>query len=662
MNSLRQRITGGRVWSILARPAATAVLVVAAVILMAPVLSFVEVRALDELLLRMPPQPIDPRIEVIDIGEDSTAYEYLRAPQDTGDGRLEIPRLAYAKAARLLSRWGAKVIVFDLMFKRRSPHEDAEVAEAFREAGNVVVAAATKTKPGAVGFEPPVKPLDEAVWAAGSPAAHQPNETVRSIPLVVRDRDSGQEYLALSLLAFQCFMGAKPSDMQLSEGRWLLTAERKVPLLSGERIYLLPSGEGSGGRKRQGSAIAGVEIVRGSNVEEVPGLKTWNTLLINWAGRRGMIEPHLLSEVLAISDDAQGRELFGGKAVIIGRMDWDTHWTAVGAMPGPQVQANALYTLISGKFIRPMAPWSYLALLAAFAVATAVGVHRFRGWRSIGVALVLTVVAVVLARQLLVQRGTWMYLMYCELGVLVSWGVTTASESDKVTALLARFVPSFLGAPQAPRLGEVRTMDASILFSDIRGYTSTAEQLSAHDTLTMLNIYHSAVEDIITNHGGTIVKTPGDAILAVFWQERRGVNHATCALEAGRGILADLSTSAQAWEAAGVGLDIGVGINAGSVAIGLVGKTHLEPTVIGDPVNVAQRLEELTKTLGYPLIFSESVRVHLPEEVEVVDLDEVTLRGRKTPIKIYGVAGPEGFSQLSEQGVDHADRERTNES
>ena len=141
----------------------------------------------------------------------------------------------------------------------------------------------------------------------------------------------------------------------------------------------------------------------------------------------------------------------------------------------------------------------------------------------------------------------------------------------------------------------------------------------------------------------------------------RGVNHAACALQAGQEILADLPAFARAWEAAGVELEIGIGINAGPVAIGLVGKHHLEPTVIGDPVNVAQRLDDLTKTLGYPLIFSESVHVRLHEDVEAVSLDEVTLRGRQMPIRVYGVVGPEDFSQLPEQGVDHADRERTNE-
>jgi adenylate cyclase len=91
--------------------------------------------------------------------------------------------------------------------------------------------------------------------------------------------------------------------------------------------------------------------------------------------------------------------------------------------------------------------------------------------------------------------------------------------------------------------------------------------------------------------------------------------------------------------------------------MGLVGKRHLEPTVIGDAVNVAQRLESLTKTLDYQLIFSESVRARLDEDPEAVCLEEMTVAGRKMPITVYGVAGPGCVSQPSESDVDHARKE-----
>ena len=640
MGSSRREMIGGGLWRVLAGRAATVVSVLLVLTLVAPWLSFIEVRALDILYALRPPREPDPRIEIVDSGGDPSVYDHLRDSREPPGEGCKTPRLAYAEAVRRLSRWGAKVIVFDLMFGRRCEYEDEQLADAFREAGNVVVAASTKTKPGAVGLEDPVGPIREAVWGVGSPVAYQPNATVRSMPLVVRDRDTGQEYLALSLMAFQCFNGEEPGDARFEEGRWLLTAGQRVPVMSGERIDLFGLGRVSDASEPD-TGVA-IEVVQGSNVERIRGLKTWSTLLVNWAGRQGTIRPRHLDELLAMDDDEEGRRLFEGKAVIIGQAgqaDWDAHWTAVGAMPGPEVQANALHTLLSGDFIRPVSPRGMLGVLVAFILATSFAVRRLRGVRAIGAVLLLMGLSVVLARHLLAERGIWMYLFSCELGIGLTWGVTVVAESGKVTNLLARFVPSFIGKPGTTGLGEVRTMDASILFSDIRGYAGIAERLSAVDTLNMLNAYQSTVEDIISRYGGTIVKTPGDAVLAVFWKDVKGMNHATCALRCAEEILRDLPTMAREWEAMGVNLDVGVGLDAGEVAMGLVGKHHLEPTVIGDPVNVAQRLETLTKTMKCPLIFSESVRERLSEEIQAECLDEVTVKGRTKPLRVYGVGG-----------------------
>lgn len=653
-----------RLWRSVARTGAISLVVVAALIVLAPWMSFIEVRSLDGLYRLSPPRHPNPSIAVVDVGDDPSAYEDQREPDDAPPELCEIPRRAYAEAVRRLSRWGARVIVFDLMFRKRYGAEDDDLAAAFREAGNVVVAASTKTKPGAVGLQEPVEPLNEAVWGVGAPVAYQPNETIRSVPLVLADYDSGRQYLALPLLAFQCFVGAQPADMKLSEGRLLVTGGRELPLLPGETIHLLPFGAG-GSAGGDGSAVAAVDVVRGSNVEELPALKTWNTLLINWVGPPGTIQPGLMSDLLALDDDAEGRRLYSGKAVIIGRgvseTQWDEHWTAVGSMRGPEVQANALDTLISGAFIRPMAPWAFLALLATFAAVTTLMVQRLKGTRSVLGVLALMLLALALGRELLVRRGIWMYLFVGESSILLAWGITIAAQSDKVTSLLSRFVPAFLGEPEHHGLGEVRTLDASILWTDIRRYTGISEQFAAEDILRLLNSYHSAAEDIITEYGGTIVKTPGDAILAAFWRDVGGVNHATCAMRAGQEIIANLPALAQDWAAAGIRFETGVGINAGPVAMGLVGKQHLEPTIIGDAVNVAQRLEALTKDIGYPLIFSESVHERLQDDIDAVCLDEVTVKGRQVPIRVYGVVGSEGSGKVPEQDSGHATPEGANE-
>ncbi len=643
----------GRLWRILASPGTIAVVVVMLVVVLAPSLSFIEFRAYDVLFQSLPRRTLDPRVVVVDLGEDPSVYDGDRVCPPPPEG-CEIPRRVYAKAARKLSAWGAKAVVFDLMFARPCPFEDAELAKAFKEAGNVIVAATAKVKPGAVSLEPPIAPLGPAVWAAGSPVAHQPNETVRSMPLIMCDQTSGQEYSALSLLAFQRFKGSEPSEVKLSEGRSLVTAGSTVPLATGEQIHLLAQA-GKAPEESGAGVAAGVTVVRGGNARRVRQQETWDAMLINWSGPKGTIKPLLLTDVSAMNDQ-DGQATFGGKAVIIGRRSWDEHWTAVGSMPGPEIQANALSTLISGDFIRPLNPWGFLALLAALGATTSLVVRRVRALHAALIVALLITLVFGIARELLRRQSIWLYVFQADIGILLAWGVTMTAQSGKVAGLLQRFLPGF-----AAGIGGMRTQDATIVYSDIRSYTTISEQVGPEGMLRLLTPYRLAIEGIIKRHGGDIGITPGDAILAVFWRDFRKINHATCAVRAAREMLAAIPSLAEVWEAAGASLEVGVGVNSGPVAIGHVGEQRLEATVIGDAVNVAQRLETLTKDLGYPLIFSESVALRLMEDVGAIDLGEVTVKGRQEPIRVHGVIGPESAGLMPEGGADRAGKEDSNE-
>lgn len=634
----------GWLLKILASPPAIASAVVVTLILVSDPLSFIEVRAFDLLFRLLPPSGLDPHVAVIDIGDDPSTYEQFRRCH--GPNECEIPRAAYAEATRRLSRWGAKVIVLDLMFSRHCSDEDPELLKAFDEAGNVVVAATTKVRPDAVSLKRPViDPNADHVWGVGSPVAHRPNETIRSVPLLVRDYDTGDEYHALSLVAYQCYISADPTDMQVSEGRWLVTGGSRIPLITGERIHLLPSGGGQSAHAAD-SAIAGVEVVKGQ-AQDVSGLRTWNAVVINWSGPKGTIDPYLLDDILSWSEE-QGRDAFDGKAVVIGRRSWDEHWTAVGPMPGPEVQANALHTMVSGRFIRPLPAWVLLPLLFILATTVSFAVRRIGVLPATALIALLVAGALVLSVLLLARWGDWAYFFLLALGVLLAWGITLPAQSNKVAAVLQRFVPDFMGGTGERELAEVRTRDASVLFSDIRNYTPISEQLGAETVLRLLGPYRAALERIVREHGGAIVITPGDAVLAVFWQDHRGANHPTAATKAGIDILTKLPELAEPWQQQGVRLQVGVGVNAGPVAMGFVGERNLEATVIGDAVNVSQRLESLTKELGYPLILSESVHSRLKEDVGAIYLDEVTVKGRKLPIKVYGVVGPENAGETAE--------------
>ncbi|MBM3474177.1 MAG: CHASE2 domain-containing protein, partial [Armatimonadetes bacterium] len=325
----------------LGSPPTIAFIVLVLLAALVPAFSFMEVRVYDGLFRMTRPTGLDPRIAVIDIGGEAAAYDRerpdLRVCPQPPDG-CEIPRSAYAELVRDLHRWGAKVVTFDLMFSRPCDIEDPKLAAAFREAGNVVVAATTKVIPDAVSLQPPVAALAKATWGVGSPVVSRPNQDVRSVPLVLPDEETGNQYSALSLLAFQRFYDIDPTDVEVEEGRSLTTGSHGIPLVRGEGIYLLPP-LGGGGPAVAADSPGGIELVSGGDLKAGRRLTSWNAMLINWAGPPGVIEPYQLLDVLAMKD-AEGKQKFAGKAVIVGRRNWDEHWTGVGPMAGPDIQAN----------------------------------------------------------------------------------------------------------------------------------------------------------------------------------------------------------------------------------------------------------------------------------------------------------------------------------
>lgn len=618
-------------------PPVIAAIVVLLLLIFSRSLSFIEWRAYDLLWKLTPASGLDERVVVIDMGKNNAEYDpYRPAPVDGGPTCScdeSTPRAVYAEAVNRLADWGAKVVVFDLYFSRACPLEDPALAEAFKDAGNVVVAATTEIISDVVLFDDPASGLgkEDTAWAVASPVASKPNQDIRSVPMRIIDVET-RDRLALSLQGFMRFAGVGPEEYEMAENGDLLVAGARVPLLSGEEIPLLRPG----GPTETDTIDTGVELKKGSAKVL---LESWHAMLINWSGPPGTIEPMPMTDVLEMGPE-MGRAAFEGKAVIIGDEEWDQKQTAVGPMPGPQIQANALHTLISGRFIRPTNQWLYLLWLLLLGSLSSWSVRRIKALRTPYVLALLLMLSYGLAQQLLSRWQILHYPFFSIACVGASWGATLAVHSGALGNLLRRLVPKFMAGTGAQDLREIRTTEATVLFSDIRNFTTISEKLGAESMMGLIGEYRRQVEKTIGAHGGTIVVTPGDAILAVFWQDHDGANHATSALRSGREVLTNLPEWATSWEAEGVPLDIGVGINTGTVAMGALGEEDMHVTVIGDAVNVAARLESLTKDLGRKLIFGDETRLQLQEEVDPVFLDEVTVKGREEPLKVYGVPDP----------------------
>jgi adenylate cyclase len=174
-------------------------------------------------------------------------------------------------------------------------------------------------------------------------------------------------------------------------------------------------------------------------------------------------------------------------------------------------------------------------------------------------------------------------------------------------------------------------VEVTMMFIDIRGFTSFAERLSAPDVVATLNRLFARIVPIIHAHGGHIDKYVGDGLLAVFGAPRRQVDHADQALAAG------LEIAAAVDEEFGEELSVGIGLNSGTVVAGNVGGAgRLEFSVIGDAVNVAARVESATRQTGDKLLIAERTRELLRDaHVPLEERSRMTLKGKREPVNLY---------------------------
>jgi adenylate cyclase len=182
-----------------------------------------------------------------------------------------------------------------------------------------------------------------------------------------------------------------------------------------------------------------------------------------------------------------------------------------------------------------------------------------------------------------------------------------------------------------------------VLFSDIRGFTNRAERADAQDLVRQLNEYLTAMVEIVFRHGGTLDKFIGDAIMA-HWGALGGGSdeaHAAKALQAAQEMLAGVARLNEGWQPIGKEpFKIGIGVHLGEVIAGEIGSPQrTEFGVIGDAVNVASRLEGLSKPMAMELIFSKEVMLAAGmDPTTAVDLGEVSVKGRSAPISVFGIS------------------------
>jgi class 3 adenylate cyclase len=216
----------------------------------------------------------------------------------------------------------------------------------------------------------------------------------------------------------------------------------------------------------------------------------------------------------------------------------------------------------------------------------------------------------------------------------------TILDLKETNRSIERFVPhaflAIMGKPSilSVKLGDNRRLTMTILFSDIRNFTGLSEQMTPDENFAFINAYLERMGPVIRQHGGFIDKYIGDAIMALF-------ERADDALRAGLAMVDTLAAYNEERRASGAApIAIGIGINSGSLMLGTIGeKDRMDGTVISDAVNLASRIESLTKTYGIGLLISQDTYDQLsdPKAGDIRPIDVVVVKGKTKPVTLYEV-------------------------
>ena len=347
-----------------------------------------------------------------------------------------------------------------------------------------------------------------------------------------------------------------------------------------------------------------------------------------------------------------------GKLVIVGASApslQDRHATSTSGnelMPGPEIQAVAAQTAIDGFPLRTGPEWVNFVLVVVMAVLVPLAALVIRRFVLVVAIGLLALAAVLVGAQLAFNDGTIITVVYAVVaGVLAILataainGLTVAFERAQARDAFARFVPEavvdqVLASADGVRLGGVRG-EATVMFSDLRGFTSFSETLEPERVIESLNRYLTEMSEAILDHGGTLVAYMGDGIMAVFGAPLKQEDHADRALEAAREMLARME-GFNAWlreQELHDGFKMGIGLNSGPVMSGNVGsERRLEYTALGDTTNTAARLEGMTKGTPHQLYISDTTKQKLTRAPDdLVDVGEAEVRGRKGKVLLWSL-------------------------
>ena len=551
---------------------------------------------------------------------------------------LSFSKADYAKVIENLEKAGARVIGVDIVFSETSPEADqAVLVKTLKEYDNIILAAEPKIakttglKPLKEFIEPHPENLGSILFEADV------DNTIRRQGLVY---DDPQAPYAFALQIVRKALGLLPEDSKkLTDGYQLMPFAVRV---NGQKILPVT----------------------------IP-LDSKDQMMIDFFGPPNSFPSISFADVFQgrLNDKRSGKPIdLEGKIVLIGEMGTGIHDeqyvpTSVSkAMPGVEIHANAIQTILDGRFLRDQS-WSGVYAVTMGAVLLGLALFLVLGVTGSLLLLVIGLMAYAVISWIAFEYGIVLNVIYPYLAWIFAFVVayifryfTEARLARQTEQAFSKYVSAtvvkkILENPKSLKLGGEKK-EMTVLFSDIAGFTTLSEKATPEKLVEQLNEYLDAMTVIIMDHEGTVDKYIGDAIMA-FWgapipQKDHAVRACLTALEYQKRLveLRDL------WVSRGqLPFSARVGLNTGTMVVGNMGShRRFDYTVIGDAVNLGARLEGVNKFYDTNILISETTYEEAKHAIEVREIDSITVKGKTKPVRIYELLAKKGeLTELQKQ-------------
>lgn len=572
-------------------------------------------------------------LDIVIVAIDDETEEWLK---DQKEPITPIRRKKYAELVRRLDKAGAKTIAFDIHMDAPSLYgedDDKAFADAIKKAGNVLLPCLLMKQRGGADTvtQPPHQPLYE--WAIDAGLINMTTDPDRAI--------------RAATVAGQDAVGWRPSLGTLAAAYWLGITDQALE------------------KQLQQGQFNEIPLPLVTYVDDELGFEgiQYMALLLNFVGAENSFRYVPMKDVLSPKGsnltDADLKRLFEGKIVFVGftsKLAKDFFVTPFSAnFPGVEIHATLAQMLLSGKFLKLM-PLEIVHLLSLlFIGVVTVLVFWLRPLRAFLPLLFLASAYLysalfALDRWLLVMpiAPTLMAMAFSFVFVTAYLHFVVERHAHHIRQRFGRFMaPSVLETiivASEEELVRPRRVEATVLFTDLRGFTTISETRSPEEAAAVLNEHFEVMTEIIDRHEGTISKFIGDGMMALFGIPIPHNDHAIRAVQCAVEMQLALEELRQRFTQRGLpDLFMRVGIHTGEMVFGAIGsQRQSDLTVIGDTVNVASRLESMNKEFGSKILISESTyekAVASGANIVAETVGEVAVRGRIHPIRIYKVLG-----------------------